>query len=132
MRVKRHDDEFRMRAEIFAFDDSDGHTVNVERQRDLFHLSKWEAGPRINGSAFGNPPVEMPRLYAAAMLEACRIADEMNAVPDNELTTPGGYMVAYERDGRSHWERIGEGAEVPMYDGWTVARAQRAGAKDSE
>src|ERR1044072_857871 len=98
MRVRRQDDEFRMRAEIFAFDDSDGHTVNVERQRDLFHLSKWEGAARINWLGFGNPTVEMARLYAAVMLEACRIADEMNAVPDNELTAPGGYMVAYERD----------------------------------
>lgn len=124
MKVIRGDNQCAMRAEIYPFADSQLH-ITVERERETGAEpfgSKWEAGASVNWSALGSRDVETTRLYASAILEACRIADEMNAVPDHEHTTPGGYMVIYRHGetGREMGRRIESGADVPMYDGWLV------------
>jgi hypothetical protein len=121
VKIKRKDNRSGMVAHVYPFADNEHVRIRVERGRE-FGEPGWEPEARVHWSAFMPQGVEFARQYAEAILEACRIGEEMNAVPDHEHTTPGGYMVEYQRGHTVLWERVEEGAEVPMYDGFTVAK----------
>lgn len=76
MRIEKDDSEFTRRTLIYPFDDGDAGRVYVERRRRRGNLDEWEE-VRLNYSMFGNPTVEQARAHAEAILEGCRIAEEM-------------------------------------------------------
>lgn len=125
MKIERQDNRYGMTALVHPFDDDEHIQIRVERGRE-FGRPQWEPEARVHWSAFMPKGIGFARQYAAAILEACRIADEMSAVPDHEYTTSGGYMVEYRRGDNAIWKRIEEGADVPMHDGWTVAKVPPA------
>jgi len=76
MRIVKEDSEYRRLVTVYPFDDGDAGRVRVERSVD-FGSSDW--GPvEIHYGCFSPVNVERARAHAEAILEGCRIAEEMS------------------------------------------------------
>jgi hypothetical protein len=87
MRVERRDSEYMMVAWVYPFDDDkNASCITVKRERDWDDKERWEGEAEISWQFVGKNDAETMRVFAASMLEACRIADEMNEQPAARAT----------------------------------------------